>query len=106
MLKFAIILALVCVLFRWAFGQWPWQALRSTPSKRDTLAQARKLLRVGRGASKEDILAAHKQLIAIVHPDKGGSSAEVHEANDARDLLLDELNASGADLGTDGASQD
>jgi len=27
----------------------------------------------------------------MVHPDRGGSNGQVHEANAARDLLLDEL---------------
>jgi hypothetical protein len=27
----------------------------------------------------------------VVHPDRGGTSDQVHEANDARDLLLDAL---------------
>jgi hypothetical protein len=27
----------------------------------------------------------------MVHPDKGGTNSQVHEANAARDLLLDEL---------------
>jgi hypothetical protein len=29
--------------------------------------------------------------VTVVHPDRGGSSGQVHEANAARDLLLDEL---------------
>jgi hypothetical protein len=37
----------------------------------------------------------------MVHPDKGGSNAAVHEANDARDLLLDELPGRGVDLKDD-----
>ena len=28
--------------------------------------------------------AAHKRLVAMVHPDKGGSNAQVHEADAAR----------------------
>ena len=27
----------------------------------------------------------------MVHPDRGGTAEQVHEANAARDLLLDEL---------------
>jgi len=30
-------------------------------------------------------------LIAMVHPDRGGTNGQVHEANAARDLLLDDL---------------
>jgi len=36
-------------------------------------------------------LEAHRRLITMVHPDRGGTNEQVHEANAARDLLLDEL---------------
>jgi len=42
-------------------------------------------------ANREEILDAHRKLVAIVHPDRGGTNSQVHEANAARDLLLDEL---------------
>lgn len=98
MFKFAIILLLVCLLFRWALGSWPWQMLRSgsassesggrglTPAQR--LEAARALLGVGVAASDEEIRAAHKRLVSRVHPDRGGTAAEFQAANDARDLLL------------------
>lgn len=98
MLKFAIILAVICLMFRWALGQWPWEMLRSKPTRGQAVFNARKLLRIEEGANREQILAAHKRLVSMVHPDKGGSNAQVHEANDARDLLLDELPGRGTDL--------
>jgi len=101
MLRFAIILLIVCLLYRWAFGEWPWHALTSRPTRDQALFNARKLLRIEQGASREQILAAHKRLIAMVHPDKGGTNKQVHDANDARDLLLEELPAKGADLPSD-----
>ena len=101
MLRFAILLVIVCLLYRWAFGEWPWQALMSRPTRDQALFNARKLLRVEDGASREQILAAHKRLVAMVHPDKGGTNKQVHDANDARDLLLEELPARGAELPTD-----
>ena len=101
MIKYLIILALVCVMFRWALGQWPWEMLKAKPTRAQAIFQARKLLRVEEGASREQILAAHKRLVAMVHPDKGGTNSAVHEANDARDLLLEELPSRGADIGTD-----
>ncbi|UAB78352.1 J domain-containing protein [Erythrobacter sp. SCSIO 43205] len=91
MLKFAIILALGAVLFRWALGKWPWQMLSGPQSRSQKLAEARKILGVSRKATRAEILSAHKKLIAQVHPDRGGSSGEVHDANDARDLLLADL---------------
>ncbi|WP_439648399.1 molecular chaperone DnaJ [Croceibacterium aestuarii] len=72
-----------------ATGRWPWQPNSSTRSQ--ALSRARKLLGVQAGARRGDIIAAHKRLIALVHPDRGGTNAQVHEANAARDLLLGEL---------------
>ncbi len=106
MLKFAIILGVICLIFRWAFGKWPWEALRTKPTRAQALFRARKLLSVEDGSSREQILAAHKRVITMVHPDKGGSNAQVHEANDARDLLLDELPNRGVDLPSDDGSLD
>ena len=99
MLRIAIILILLIILWRWAFGSWPWQALSSKPTRGQAVARARKLLRVEDGASREEIISAHKRLIAMVHPDKGGSNAQVHEANDARDLLLEVLPDRGVEVG-------
>ncbi len=42
-------------------------------------------------ASRAEIIEAHRRLVAMVHPDRGGTNDQVHEANAARDLLLDEL---------------
>lgn len=91
MMKFAIVLAIVCIVFRWGLGKWPWQMLNPPPTRAQAVFNARKLLGVEAGATHDQIVAAHKRLIRLVHPDKGGSSAAVHEANDARDLLLAEL---------------
>lgn len=91
MLRFAILLLLICLLYRWALGKWPWEGLGRGTSRERDVAAARRLLGVENGASREQIVAAHKRLIATVHPDRGGSNAEVHEANDARDLLLAQL---------------
>ena len=42
-------------------------------------------------AERSEILEAHRRLITMVHPDRGGTNAQVHEANAARDLLIEEL---------------
>jgi hypothetical protein len=98
MLRLVIIIVLVFVLCRWALGKWPWEFLRPPQTRAQAVFRARKLLNVEHDATREQILAAHKRLVAMVHPDKGGTSAQVHEANDARDLLLDELPNPGVDL--------
>ena len=102
MLKYAILIGIACLMYRWAFREWPWQALMGKPTRSQAIFNARKLLRVEANANREQILAAHKRLIAMVHPDKGGSNKQVHDANDARDLLLDELPSQGVDIDPDG----
>jgi hypothetical protein len=50
---------------------------------------ARQLLGVGLDASADDIVAAHRRLIAEAHPDRGGADPELAaRLNAARDLLL------------------
>ena len=55
------------------------------------VSDARALLGVGEGASGDDIRAAHRRLIAKVHPDAGGSQGLATRVNAARDALLNEL---------------
>jgi preprotein translocase subunit Sec63 len=98
MLRIAVLLLIVCLIWRWALGSWPWDSLRAKPTRSQALFRARKLLGVQERASREEIKAAHKRLVAMVHPDKGGSNAQVHEANQARDLLLSELPDPGANI--------
>ncbi len=110
MLKYAIILLVICLIWRWALGSWPWEALRSKPTRSQALFKARKLLGVEENADRDQIKAAHKRLVAMVHPDRGGSNSAMQEANAARDLLLEELPDKGADIRVDadseGTSQD
>ncbi|MEM8726910.1 MAG: molecular chaperone DnaJ [Pseudomonadota bacterium] len=101
MLKYAILLLVICLVWRWAFGSWPWAALSTKPSRDQAIFKARKLLEVEEGANREQIKAAHKRLIAMVHPDRGGSNTAVHEANAARDLLLNALPDQGTGQGAD-----
>lgn len=54
----------------------------------DDLARARALLGVAAGADADAIRAAHRRLIASVHPDRGGTEALAAQINAARDLLL------------------
>ena len=90
-IKFLIILVLLTVLFRWAIGKWPWDLAKGADSHKQKLAKARRVLSVGKTADKAEILAAYKLAMTRAHPDRGGSSAKVHEVTEARDLLLAEL---------------
>lgn len=73
------------------FGRWPWEYLGVQSTRSKALSRARKLLGVPEKAARTDIVEAHKRLVAMVHPDRGGTNDQVHEANAARDLLLDDL---------------
>jgi hypothetical protein len=90
-MKYLLFIAVACIFCRWAIGKWPWELLRSTPTRSQAVFRARKLLGVESGAGREEIIAAHRRLTTLVHPDKGGTTAAMQEANAARDLLLDEL---------------
>lgn len=89
MYKLLALAAAFVLFFRWIFGRWPWQPKIST--RNQAIFRARRLLGVEARANRTDIITAHKRLVTMVHPDKGGTNAQVHEANAARDLLLDEL---------------
>ena len=91
MIRFLIIAALLSVVCRWALGRWPWDFLKPAPTRSQAVFRARKLLDVSADASHAQIIEAHKRLVRQVHPDRGGSAAQVHEANAARDILIDQL---------------
>lgn len=89
MLRLLIFAAIGVLGWKLVTGRWPWERKLSTRAQ--AVFRARKLLGVSAVASRDDIVAAHKRLVALVHPDRGGTDGQVHEANAARDLLLDEL---------------
>ena len=89
MIKLLLLAAVVVLGFKLVMRRWPWEPKVSTRAQ--AVFRARKLLGVSAAASREDVLTAHKRLVTIVHPDRGGTNAQVHEANAARDILLDEL---------------
>jgi len=77
-------------------GSLCWAAYRrpgrmpSAPSMH--VAEARALLGVGPDAGLIEISAAHRRLIARVHPDAGGSAELANRVNVARDILIAEAN--------------
>jgi len=66
----------------WFRRQGDGAATRMTP------VEARRLLDVPADASPEEIRAAHRRLVARVHPDVGGSADLTAQVNAARDTLL------------------
>jgi hypothetical protein len=90
-MKYVLLIVVACVFCRWALGKWPWEFLRSPSTRSQATFRARKLLGVEAGADRDAIILAHRRLTTLVHPDKGGTTAAMQEANAARDLLLSEL---------------
>ena len=89
MIKIILLIVLAAIAWKLATGRWPWQPKRTVrPSQ---LQRAYVLLGVQPGAGRREILEAHRNLLATVHPDRGGSNELVHEANAARDTLLSGL---------------
>jgi uncharacterized membrane protein len=71
-------------------GWWFWfrKGGRLRRNDRMTHDEARRLLEVPIDATSEEIRAAHRRLIARVHPDVGGSADLARRVNAARDTLL------------------
>ena len=80
MAKLILILGLGFMIWMWLRGR-----KAGTPMNP---AEARRLLGVKPGADAEAIRAAHRRIIARVHPDAGGSEELARKINLARDLLL------------------
>lgn len=87
--KLLVFAGIAVIGWKLVTGRWPWEPKVATRAQ--AVFRARKLLGVTAAASREEILVSHKRLVSMVHPDRGGSNAQVHEANAARDILLDEL---------------
>jgi hypothetical protein len=87
MIKLLWLAAVAVLAWRLIVGRWPWESGQIAARQRAE-TQARNLLGVGRGAARDEIIEAHRRLITQVHPDRGGTAGQVHEANDARDVLL------------------
>ncbi len=93
-MKFIWLLLLAAAAWRLLAGRWPWQPRGGRRNAPD-VTRARNLLGVDAQADRAAVIDAHRRLVAQVHPDRGGTSQLVHEANAARDLLLAAIHASG-----------
>lgn len=80
MAKLILFAGILVVLWMW------WK--RSTATGSMSIDEARLLLGVAPDAPADEIRAAHRRIIARVHPDAGGSEELARKINTARDLLL------------------
>lgn len=95
-MKFLFLAALACLAVKMLAGRWPWE-LWGPNAKAAAEKRARNLLGLSGRAGYDEIIDAHRRLLMKVHPDRGGTTDAVHEANAARDLLLARIAARGAD---------
>lgn len=78
------ILAALIIWAVWHFLRKP----RPGPRLVRDEAEARSILGVSPDADPDAIRAAHRRLVAGIHPDRGGSAELTRRVNAARDLLL------------------
>ena len=88
MIKFAILLVALSVLCRWALGKWPWDYMKSPPTRTQQLSDARRVLGLDRNATRTEIREAYRRIASDIHPDRGGDHARLAEITAARDTLL------------------
>lgn len=69
------------------YAGW-WLFLRKPKLSSMGEAEARKVLGVSGSAGADEVRAAHRRLVAAVHPDRGGSAELTRQLNAARDVLL------------------
>lgn len=55
--------------------------------------QALEVLGLGTQPTRDEVLAAHRRLIQRLHPDRGGSTYLAQQLNEAKQRLLDDLQA-------------
>jgi hypothetical protein len=65
----------------------------AAPSRAMTVEEAYMVLGLNRRATRDEVLAAHRNLMKRFHPDQGGSTYLAAQVNEAKDLLLKHIPA-------------
>lgn len=65
----------------------------AAPSRAMTVEEAYMVLGLNRRATREEVLAAHRNLMKRFHPDQGGSTYLAAQVNEAKDVLLKQTRA-------------
>jgi predicted alpha/beta hydrolase len=82
----------IAIAVTWYRGlTWRLFGTGAKQSEQYSIDKARFLLGVSRYDTAEQIRSHHRALIAQNHPDTGGSAERARELNEARDLLLRDL---------------
>ena len=85
-------IALIGVAAAWYRGlHWRLFGLKDKQSEQYKIDNARILLGASRNDDADKIRFRHRQLIAENHPDTGGTDARASALNEARDLLLADI---------------
>jgi len=87
-LVIAAVISLACCLLP---SKRPGQYLQTRSLGGKQLDRELRLLEVSLRATLAEINEAHRRMPALIHPDRGGSTAKLAEVNAARDLLLAQL---------------
>ena len=78
----------------WNSGGGGYEGARGSPGSRGmSVDEAYLVLGLGRGATRNEIQAAHRNLMKRFHPDQGGSTYLASQVNEAKDVLLKHIKA-------------
>ena len=66
---------------------------RAASSRTMTVDEAYLVLGLDRGATRDDVQAAHRNLMKRFHPDQGGTTYLASQVNEAKDVLLKHIKA-------------